>query len=263
MTKAPLDQVKPGCEPFAAEGHGPNASTGVVLIHGFTGSPDSTVPWAKHLNAQGYRVNAIRLPGHGTTWQDGNTKTFADLQGAAGEALAEMREHTDRVFLMAQSFGASLALRAAADHPEGVAGLVLVNPWVRADGVASWQKHLAPIQRFLPYVTKSLPGVASDIADPTKEELGYDKIPVALVASTLNTAFHELRERLPLVTAPIQLNLSAVDHVLSPNNAELIRSEVRSPIEEFALDRSYHVATLDFDAQAIFERSVLFATTHS
>jgi carboxylesterase len=260
MTQAILDRVKPGCEPFAAEGFGPNARTGVVLIHGFTGSPDSTVPWAKHLNDLGYRVNAIRLPGHGTSWQDANTKTYADLQGAAEEALSEMRERTDRVFLMAQSFGATISLRLAADHPEDIAGIVLVNPWVRADGVASWQKHLAPLQRFLPYLTKSLPGVAGDIADPDKEELGYDKIPVVLVAATLNTAFGQLRELLPRVTAPIQLHVSAVDHVLGPNNAELIRDEVRSPIEEFTLDRSYHVATLDYDAPAIFGRSVQFVT---
>lgn len=262
MTQAALDEVKPGCEPFAAEGSGDNARTGVLLIHGFTGSPDSTVPWAKHLNALGYRVNAIRLPGHGTTWQDANTKTFADLQGAADEAFDEMRAATDRVFLMAQSFGCALALRIAAERPDEVAGIVLVNPWVRADGVASWQKHLAPLQRFLPYITKTLPGVASDIADPTKEELGYDKIPVVLVASTLNTAFHELRERLPEVVAPIQMHLSATDHVLGPNNAELIRAGVHSPIEEYLLERSYHVATLDYDAETIFARSVDFIVTH-
>ena len=84
MSDAPLDQVKPGCEPFAAEGSGDNARIGVVLVHGFTGSPDSTVPWAKYLNERGYTVNAIRLPGHGTTWQDANTKSFADLQARRG-----------------------------------------------------------------------------------------------------------------------------------------------------------------------------------
>lgn len=263
MPDAPLDQVKPGCEPFAAEGSGPNARIGVVLVHGFTGSPDSTVPWARVLSDKGYRVNALRLPGHGTTWQDANTKKLADLTAAVDYAVAEMRQHTDHLFLMAQSFGCALALRAAGLRPDDVAGLVLVNPWVRADGVASWQKHLAPLQRFLPYLTKSLPGVASDIADPASTELGYEKLPVVLVAETLNSAFHELRGLLPKVTAPIQLHLSAVDHVLAPNNAELIRATVRSPIEEFVLDRSYHVATLDYDAGLIFDRSLAFLAEHA
>ena len=263
MSDAPLDQVKAGCEPFAAEGSGENARIGVVLVHGFTGSPDSTVPWAKYLNERGYTVNAIRLPGHGTTWEDANTKTFADLQGAVDDAFEDMLTRTDTVFLMAQSFGCALALRVAGERPSAVAGLVLVNPWVRADGVASWQKHLAPVQRFLPYLTKSLPGVASDIADPAKVELGYDKIPVVLVAGSLNACFHQLKALLRGIVAPIQLDLSTTDHVLAPNNAELIRAEVRSSIEEIPLDRSYHVATLDYDADKIFAASVGFIEAHS
>ncbi len=262
MSQSPLDQVKPGCEPYAAEGSGENARTGIVLVHGFTGSPDSTVGWAKHLNALGYRVNAIRLPGHGTTWQDANTRTFADLQAAADEAFDEMHEHTDRVFLMAQSFGSALALRVAADRPAEVAGIVLVNPWVRADGVASWQRHLVPLQKYLAKIISDVPGVASDIADPSKEELGYEKVPVKL-AATLVAGFATLRERMPEVSAPIQLHLSAVDHVLAPSNAELIRATVRSPIEEIPLTRSYHVATLDYDAEDIFTRSAQFVAEHS
>ena len=129
--------------------------------------------------------------------------------------------------------------------------------------MASWQKHLAPLQRFLPYVTKSLPGVASDIADPANVELGYDKIPVVLVASTLNTCFHQLRPLLGGIVAPIQLDLSTTDHVLAANNADLIRAEVRSSIEEIALDRSFHVATLDYDAERIFANSVDFIEAHA
>lgn len=261
MTQTTLDQVKPGCEPFAAEGSGENARTGIVLIHGFTGSPDSTAPWAEHLNGLGYRVNAIRLPGHGTTWQDANTKTFADLLSAAEAAFAEMREHTDRVFLMAQSFGSALALWIAADRADEVSGVVLVNPWVRADGVASWQRHLVPLQKYLAMVVSNVPGVASDIADPTKEELGYEKVPVKL-AATLVPGFTTLRDRLPAVTAPIQLHLSTVDHVLARSNAELIRASVRGPIEEFSLTRSHHVATLDHDAPEIFARSAQFVAAH-
>jgi carboxylesterase len=263
MSDAPLDQVTPGCEPFAAEGSGENARIGVVLVHGFTGSPDSTVPWAKYLNERGYTVNAIRLPGHGTTWQDANTKTFADLQGAVDAAVEDMGARCDQVFLMGQSFGCALALRVAGERPSAIAGLVLVNPWVRADGVASWQKHLAPVQRFLPYLTKSLPGVASDIADPANKELGYDRIPVVLVAGTLNTCFHQLKPLLGGIVAPVQLCLSTTDHVLAPSNAELIRAAVRSSIEEITLDRSYHVATLDYDAEKIFAGSVNFIEAHA
>ena len=257
MTQTTLDQVKAGCEPFAAEGFGANARTGVVLVHGFTGSPDSTVPWAKYLNERGFRVNAIRLPGHGTTWQDANTKTHADLQAAVDDAFEEMRANTDRTFLMGVSFGCAVSLRVAADHPDDVAGLVLVNPWIRKDAVVAWQRFLVPLQPILPYITKSAPGVASDIADPNSQELGYDKIPV-LLAVDISKSFSELHPLLDRVTAPILLVRSVNDHVQGPKNGEMIRARTRSPIEELELDRSYHVATIDYDAERIFASSVDF-----
>ena len=36
------------------------------------------------------------------------------------------------------------------------------------------------------------------------------------------------------------------------------RSTIRSPLQEVELQRSYHVATLDYDAQRIFDESVEF-----
>ena len=75
--------------------------------------------------------------------------------------------------------------------------------------------------------------------------------------------FGQLKSLLGEVAAPIQLDLSATDHVLGPNNAELIRADVRSSIVEVSLDRSYHVATLDYDAEKIFAGSVDFIETHA
>ena len=58
--------VMPGAEPFFHSG----GNTGVLLCHGFTGTPASLRPWADTLAAAGLTVSLPRLPGHGTTWQD-------------------------------------------------------------------------------------------------------------------------------------------------------------------------------------------------
>jgi carboxylesterase len=158
---------------------------------------------------------------------------------------------------MAQSFGSALSLRIAAERPKEVAGLVMVNPWVRKDGAGGWKRHLVHFQKFLRYVVKSIPGVASDIADPNGIELGYEQLPVVLTVDVAR-GLDQLKPLLNLVTAPIQLITSPVDHVMGPKHAELIRAEVRSSIEEIPLDRSYHVATLDYDADKIFAASVGF-----
>ncbi len=251
------DRIRPGCEPFAAEGSGENARTGIVFVHGFSGSPDSMRPWAQYLNERGYTVDAILLPGHGTTWQDANTKTYADLQAAVDRAFEAMRSRTDRVFLMAMSYGSTLALHVAAARPQDVAGLVLVNPWVRPDGVAGWQRHLVPLQRHLARFVKGVPGVGSDIADPTGHELAYDKVPVELAVSLLD-GWKSFRTTMEKVIAPVLLVRSLTDHVVGPNNSELIRAHVRSPLREVELQRSYHVATLDYDAERIFAESAEF-----
>ena len=260
--KAPLDRVKPGCEPFAAEGSGEGARIGVLLVHGFSGSPDSTVPWARYLNERGYTVNAIRLPGHGTTWQDANTKTHVDLQAAVDGAFDDMRGRCDHVFIMGLSFGVALSLRVAADRPDDVAGLALVNPWIRKDALVSWQRFLVPLQPILPYLTKSVPGVGGNIADPRSRELAYDKVPTLLAVDVFKS-FEELRPLLPKVIAPILLMRSEHDHLQGPKNTQLLRERVRSPIEEMTLHHSYHVATLDYDAELIFSASARFVETHS
>ena len=62
-----------GAEPFAADGTGETGRVGVLVSHGFTGSPFSMRPWAQHLADAGYTVRLPRLPGHGTRWRELNT----------------------------------------------------------------------------------------------------------------------------------------------------------------------------------------------
>jgi len=63
-----LVAVLPGAEPFALEPDAPgDAVAGVVLCHGFTGSPQSMRPWGEYLRTAGFPVRCPRLPGHGTT----------------------------------------------------------------------------------------------------------------------------------------------------------------------------------------------------
>jgi carboxylesterase len=72
----------PGSEPVSAD----NGPVGVVLSHGFTGTPASLRPWAEHLAAAGYSVRLPRLPGHGTTWQHMNRTTWDEWFGAVDQA---------------------------------------------------------------------------------------------------------------------------------------------------------------------------------
>ena len=107
--------LAPHAEPFESEGT-PDASgrrIGVLLSHGFTGSPASIVPWGKSLAEQGYAVSVPLLPGHGTTWQDMCTTTYDDYATALEQAFEKLAARSDEVVVGGLSMGGCLALELA------------------------------------------------------------------------------------------------------------------------------------------------------
>ena len=102
----------PGAEPYSADG----GSTGVLLLHGFTGSPKSMKPWGERMAAEGHTVRVPRLPGHGTRWQDMNLTRWEDWYAEADRAFLELQKSCERVFVFGLSMGGSLTLRLAERH---------------------------------------------------------------------------------------------------------------------------------------------------
>ncbi len=247
--------IAPSAEPFHADAvpaPRDGQRVGVLLVHGFTGSPASMLPWGRHLAEQGYAVSVPLLPGHGTTWQDLNRTGWADWCSEVERAFEKLQANADQVVVGGLSMGGGLALQLAADRGREVAGVLLVNAAVhldRRDLVAlPVVKHLVP----------SLRGLAGDIKKPGVEEHGYSRTPLKALHSML-TGWRTLVEDLPRVTQPLLIFRSTVDHVVDPSSAALIRARVSSrDLTERMLENSYHVATLDNDAPIILEESALF-----
>ncbi|OKJ10145.1 alpha/beta hydrolase [Kitasatospora sp. CB01950] len=238
----------PGAEPYRHEG-GP---VGVLLVHGFTGSPQSMRPWAEHLAAAGLTVSAPLLPGHGTRWQDLQPTRWEDWYATADAALTELAERCEKVFVCALSMGCALTLKLAENHGDRISGLVLVNPSVRSDNPGT---VLLPVLRHL---LPSLPGVAGDIAKPGVSEVGYDRVPLH-AAWSLARLWKSVQAGMPKVTQPVLLLHSPQDHVVSPSNSAMVLARISSTdVTELLLDRSFHVATLDHDAGLIFGASLDF-----
>lgn len=238
----------PGAEPWSAEGD----DVGIVVLHGFTGSPRSVTPWGRELAAQGWTVRVPLLPGHGTRWQDMNLTTWEDWYSEADRAVRELQTRCRRVFVMGLSMGGSLCLRVAQNHGDGIAGIVLVNPAVHTE---RWDRHLLPfLQRFVP----SFPGISNDIAKPGVDEGAYDVIPLK-AAHSMSFLWKAIKQDIAKVTQPLLLFRSVEDHVVEPSNAEFILDRVSSQdTSEVVLRDSYHVATLDHDAAIIERDSIAF-----
>ena len=243
--------VMPGAEPFTHAG----GSTGALLCHGFTGSPQSLRPWAEYLAEAGLSVGLPRLPGHGTTWQDMARTRWQDWYAEIDRAFDELRAHSDEIFVMGLSMGGCLALRLAERRGPSVSGLVLVNPSLTGD------TPLLKLAPALKLVVPSLKGIASDIKKEGSSELGYDRVPVKAVDS-LRQLWRITQSQLAEVTAPVLVYHSTDDHVVGPASLRLLRGALPR-LEVRECPDSYHVATLDNDAQAIFAGSLEFVRTHT
>src|SRR4051812_19454502 len=187
----------PGAEPFAYPGKGPDAATGILLLHGFTGSPASMRPWGEHLAAEGFTVRGPLLPGHGTRWQDANATTHEQWFQAVTTAFDELAAECQRVFVAGLSMGGTLALRLAQLRPD-VAGLVLVNPSLLT------QRLDAKLLPLLARLTPSWAPIANDIKKPGVTELAYPKLPTRAMMQ-VRRLWGVTRPNLGLVTAPVLL----------------------------------------------------------
>jgi carboxylesterase len=245
--------VLPGAEPVDLRG-GP---VGVLLSHGFTGSPQSMRPWAEHLNAAGLTVVCPLLPGHGTRWEDMAATTWDDWYGAVQASFDDLAARCSTVFVMGLSMGGTLVLRLAEERGDRVAGVVVVNA-----SLASESK-LGKLIPLLSKVVKATKGVGSDIKKPGVKELAYEKVPLKAAASLFGT-LPTVCGDLPRITAPVLVFRSSVDHVVEPiSGRKLMEGLAGGKVEERVLENSYHVATLDNDAPRIFEESLQFVRAHS
>jgi len=240
-----------------AQGSGANKEVGILLVHGFTGSPASMRPWAEYLNQRGYTVKVPLLPGHGTTPHDLNLVKWQEWPAKVESDLQELLRTCRKVFICGLSMGGGTTLNIATRYSQDLAGIILVNPMIHVKFVPhqlAWA-----ISRF----QKMRDSVGDDIKRPGITEYGYDALPAVGVYELLKM-LHYTRKRLHDVTAPMLLFHSIDDHTLPVTNTEIVMKGVGSRQKQrIELVNSYHVATLDYDQEVIFENSRLFIESHS
>jgi len=150
------------------------------------------------------------------------------------------------------SMGGSVVLRLAEERGGQVAGIVLVNPFVSTN-----RKELVALP-VLKHLVPSLKGVVNDIKKPGQDEVGYPKLPLKGLAQVLEL-WKVVVPALGTVTQPLVYFRSTVDHVIDPSSSATVLQHISSTdVEERMLENSYHVATLDHDAERIVTESAAF-----
>jgi carboxylesterase len=227
-------------------------TTGVLVVHGFTGSPASMAHVADGIAGAGFVVSVPRLPGHGTVVDDMLDTRWADWSAAAESAYGELAATFDRVAVVGQSMGGTLACRLAANHP-AIAALVCINPMV----LPRERDEVEFLEMLIEAGEVTVDGIGQDLADPDAVEPAYDRTPLRPLRSLL-AAVEELQPDLPRIACPALILTSPEDHTVPPANSDHLAAIVAGPVERVSLDRSYHVASMDYDKDLIVERTVEF-----
>lgn len=238
-----------------ADPDGPLARSGirwaVLMLHGFTSGRQSMLPWADALAQAGATVHVPLLAGHGTSVADLAETTAGqwrrDVQQATDTLL---NQDYDKIAVAGLSMGGTLALDAAAHRP--VDATFVVNPALSFKFLDQLGVYLSPLlHRVLPTVGP----LAGDINKPGTTEVAYDRTPVAAVQQ-LARLFRATRRHLSNISAPVTLYQSAHDHIVPRSSAKILRANITTELlTTIVLERSFHVATLDYDAPTIYRDS--------
>jgi carboxylesterase len=244
--------VLPGAEPWS---HQSDGSAGILALHGFTGNPSSMRGVAHRFADEGFHVELPRLPGHGTTVEEMTGTRWQDWCGEVLAAAERLRARADHVVVAGLSMGGSLTLWSGL---QGLAtsGLICVNPAVRPQA----PDVLEMLEEMLADGMAVMPAIGSDIADPDVVEIAYDGAPVAPLLSFQHEGLAEMMPRYQELALPLLLVTSRQDHVVDPADSEFLAGVYGGPVEHLWLERSYHVATQDYDRDVILDRSVEFAS---
>ena len=243
-----MTEVMAGAEARSVDG----GRLGALVLHGFTGNPTSMRPIADAFEAAGWSVELPRLPGHGTTVEEMLTTSYADWSGEVEAAWQRLATRTDRQVVVGLSMGGTLTAEVAAAH--GPAGAVFINAAIAPIA----EEMRAGAQQLIDAGEQVMDGIGSDIAKEGVVESAYADTPLRPLLS-LAEGVEALQPRLADITCPILVLTSPDDHVVPPANSDHLAASVAGPVRRVSLDRSFHVATLDHDAQLIIDETLAFA----
>jgi carboxylesterase len=243
--------VRPGAESWSSPGGGPH---GALVLHGFTGSPVSMRPLGEVLADAGFAVEVPRLPGHGTSPLDLQQTSWSDWLAEAERRLAALQARTPdgKVVVIGLSMGGAVTARLGELHPE-LAGIVLINapvaaPPELAEGLAAMLETGVDV----------IDSIGGDLADPDADEASYEQTPLRPLVTMLEAGV-EVRAHLGDIRCPTLIITSRQDHVVTPTDSDVLAEAISGPVERLWLEKSYHVATLDYDRAEVESRTLEFA----
>jgi len=238
-----------GAEPFFFGG----GKAGVLLIHGFTGSPAELLPLGEFLNRAGFTVLGVRLEGHGTNEKDLSRKTAGDWFNSVLDGYALLKNFCDKIFVVGHSMGSILSLKLAAVKP--IDKLVTLSPpfFINEDfHIETLPPRSECEGLFIVKPRKRLKNV------PPAVNKTYRKFPLICVHEFL-TLVDEVKKLLPDIKTPLLIMHAENDHTAKFESAEFLLNAVASkPVQLIKVSKGGHLIPLTDGRDFIFEKILEF-----
>lgn len=227
-------------------------STGILICHGFNGTPQSVKYLAESFAKFGYSVYAPRLKGHGTSIYEMEKTNYQDWISDLHEAYLLLKQTCRHIFVIGQSMGGALALDLATK--ETLTGVLTINAALSVPEYEVLAGKSEP-----KFIAEGKP----DIKDSDATEITYDQVPLSAVFGLIDI-MKVAKQGLSNITCPIKIFVSPEDHVVPANCSYNIFDKVHSTEKELvSLDNSYHVASLDYDKDKIIQHTIDFIQIHT
>lgn len=220
---------------------------GVLLLHGFAGTPPELRALGERLAARGFRVHGPLLAGHGQTPEVMARSAGADWVRSANAALDQLLERCRVVGVAGQSMGGTLALHLAAARPE-VRCVVTQAALLR---LHDWRLHLLPVAH--PLVRWHVPSEEVDLYQPERVDRlhSHRRRPTSAILELARLG-RQVERELPAVFQPLLVMHGGRDTVVAPSNADRIIGSVSSPVRMLRrFERSGHGMSVDVDRDEV------------
>lgn len=239
-----------GGEPFFMKSDG---SSGVLLIHGFTGLPIELFLLGKALNRAGFNVLCPRLAGHGTNEQDLMRTTKDDWFNSVLDGFFILRGACDKIFVVGHSMGGLLTLKLSTEH-EISKIVTLAAPIFIDDGMGL--KNLPP-KEFCGNACVIQPRRKLNDVPPAVNNV-YEKTPLISVHELVEL-INDVKKLLPNVKTPILIMHGEEDHTAQPRSARFIIDNIGSERKFITtIANSGHLLPLDENRDFVFEEILNF-----
>ena len=212
--------VRKGAETFFLRG----GNEGVLLIHGFTGSPAELLLLGKFLNTAGFTVLGIRLAGHGTNEQDLMQTTQKSWLNTVLDGYSILQGVCEKIFVVGHSMGALLALKLSTfrkvEKVVTISAPIFVDESLGAENlppreICGSQSVFKPRRRL-----KNVPSAVNQV---------YRKMPLICVHELFDL-LESVKKNLSKVKTPLLILHAKDDHTAKPVSADFIFDNVASEI---------------------------------